>query len=231
MKKITYLCSFFVLILISPTFVNADCTQQGKDRLNGLLNKVEVKKQYLEEAYYNGFIEYNAFSITLLNMNDEIYAYDENSELYYDGKIRDDEDKIIFPVYEPGARNIILVAGDKNCAVKKTITIVIPTFNNYSLYPDCDNVDITKFKYCDPWYQGNIDYDDFFAKYEKYKSSENSNDNDDDSNEINNDFFTNLADFVDHYFWYLIGIGVVAFIVLCASIIIRKRRNKDEFKK
>lgn len=229
MKTKMYLIYFVFLMLLVPSFVSADCTVEEKERLDSLLNKVEIAKEYIPDAYYDGLRVYNAFTITLLNMTDEIYAYDESTQLYYMGKIRDNDNKIIFPIYEPGAKNIILVAGNNDCAIRRTKTIVIPTFNNYSLHPNCKDIDIQKFKYCDPWYQGNIDYDEFFVKLAKYKTDTiEESDNDKNSDDA---FFTNFSNFVNKYFWYLIGIGIIAFITLCTSMILRKRGNKDEFKK
>ena len=161
MKRI---CLLFLLTFLFPiTNVKGYyCKFSEISRYKSLATNISTTYDYIEK---NGKL---TFSVTLVNLNEELYIVDTtNEKVYkYDGKER------TISGYAPGTVvKYEVYTNNKDCSdtLLYTIRIVLPYYNPYYSDEICNGVE--NYIYCQKWYNNNLDYDTFVSRVTTYKES------------------------------------------------------------
>ena len=83
MKKIKYILFTFLILSLSILSVNAECTKEEINTLKQEANKIKVTYKHLGAIEVEGGAkEYNHFTITFKNINEDFYISDVYNEKY-----------------------------------------------------------------------------------------------------------------------------------------------------
>ncbi len=175
MKKYVFLLSFFIgFLLIVPKNVLADyCVATNnmeadytyKEDFSVLKNKKKLSK---DDVFFHYFIN-------ISGLNDKNYVVITNNYNKKTKKITAQEFKNGIAVYEWTKFNkeveftIKIYSLDENCMNKniKTLTIITPKLNKYYLDEKCR--EIPDFEMCQPFYETDINYKDFYENVNIYR--------------------------------------------------------------
>ena len=151
-------------------------------------------------------MSYHNYRVNFIGLTDEIYV----SDSHYTFKVLNDNEKITL---QSGSINLQIYA--KNCNHKrlKTITVDLPKFNEHSVHEECESEQYKSLEVCDPWYEGNINYDDF-------KKIINDN-----TVEEKTSFYGRVTNFFLNNKYMVCGVGILIIILLIAIFVIRNRKN------
>lgn len=154
----------FLLTLIIP-FTNVEgfyCKYSDIAKYKGLASNISSFYDYEENE--NGIV----FSVTLVNLNENLYIIDTTSNKRYDYK----SNELTISGYEPGQTiKYNVYTTNKNCSeqILYTIRIILPDYNPYYNDTVCEGV--SSYLFCQKWYKHNLDYDSFTQKVNDYKDS------------------------------------------------------------
>lgn len=207
----------FLLMLIIPTnnIEGFYCKYSDIAKYKGLASNITTFYEYIENE--NNL----TFSITLVNLNENLYIVDATS----DEKYYYDNNELTIYDYEPGqVVKYKVYSTDENCAneVLYTIRVILPDYNPFYMDPVCDG--ISNYVFCQKWYKNNLDYDSFVAKVNSYKES------------LNKEIIIEQDKFIDEYnfwdsiisFWndyyHVISISI---ILLCGIFICIANKKND----
>lgn len=165
MKKVIVI--FFLTLLIPITSVSGYyCKYSEIAKYKGLAANISTAYSYQEKD--NNV----TFSITLVNLNEELYIVDTSSNKRYDYKM----DEITISDYKPGQTiKYNVYATNENCSsdLLYTIRVNLPDYNPYYSDPLCEGLE--NYIYCKKWYKHNLSYKAFKDKVETYRKSLNRN--------------------------------------------------------
>ena len=210
----------FLLLVLIPFKVDAECSEDEKIRLSKLANNITTSVEYYEEN--------NTFALTFLNLTGEFFIVDDNTDLNYQSDF-----ELIIDNLQSG--NYKYKIYDTNGCFENEVltkTIKIPYYNKYYNYKECN--DFHEYSYCSKWLQSNISYDAWKSKVDTYKKEEIIEEPDEESDKtpIDNIVEILVSLYVDYYYIFLpiIIISFVAIIYLkdrSDSIIYRKNKGED----
>ena len=204
-------------------YIKADsCTREEITKLKEETTKIKVTYEHLGEYKTEEDIDYNHFNIEVFNIPDNYYIMFPGDETKYEP--------------EEGKTNTILTNGkwiisiysNKCDEVIDTITIKLPTFNMYSLDPQCEGVDTKEFPLCGKYYEQTVSYENFQKRLSYYKSTHQTVQ---EPEPIENpSIFTKILNFIIKYKYYTIGIVSLIIIITIITIVVKKRRNRGVLK-
>ena len=159
MKRI---CLLFLLAFLIPiTSVNAYyCKFSEISRYKSLASNINTTYDYVEK---NGSL---TFSITLVNLNKELYIVDMTTEKVYNYN----GNELTISGYKPGSTvKYAVYATNQNCSdtLLYTVRVVLPYYNQYYSDPICEGV--SDYIYCQKWYDNKLDYDTFISRVTAHK--------------------------------------------------------------
>ncbi len=238
MKKILFCISLFVfgLSTVYGETISGEAFDKESEHLKELASKVKYKYEKVSDVYdADGNYIKNGYKVTAENLTDEIYACavkgTEESDLclfYTEPDVPDaerqdyiyltDQDYDRFVVY--GSTFYFEFASEK---------IKVAKYNKYSEREECDGVDITKFKACDPYYEYEVTDNIFDYQLNEYKkNSENGNiSSDDNSSKDNKDNKKDSSmSFIDYIKKYGVYIGIIIVVFIAGAILYKKIKDK-----
>ena len=154
----------FLLALIIPT-INVEgfyCKYSDIAKYKGLASNISTYYDY-EETGNN-----ISFSVTLTNLNENLYIVDTTNNKYYYYK----SNELTISGYKPGQTiKYNVYTTDSNCSEKLlyTIRIILPDYNPY--YKDNVCNEVNNYIFCQKWYKHDLDYNSFVKKVVQYKES------------------------------------------------------------
>lgn len=162
MKRIVFL--FLLAFLIPITDVNGYyCKFSEISKYKSLASNITTFYEYEENE--NGV----TFSITLVNLSEELYIVDATTgEVYQYGN-----SEMTISGYSPSTTvKYAVYTTNENCSdqLLYTIRVVLPDYNPY--YKDDVCIGAADYLYCQKWYKHNLDYDTFVEKVNDYKKVE-----------------------------------------------------------
>lgn len=162
MKRI---CLLLLLAFLIPiTSVNAAyCKFSEISRYKSLASNISTTYDYVEK---NGKL---TFSITLVNLNKELYIVDIATKKVYNYN----SSELTISGYKPGSTvKYAVYATNKNCSdtLLYTVRVVLPYYNPYYSDPVCEGA--SDYIYCQKWYNNNLDYETFVKRVTAYKEVE-----------------------------------------------------------
>ena len=159
-KRIIFL--FLLTFLIPITNVNGFyCKFSEISRYKSLASNISTFYDYQETE--TGV----TFTITLVNLNKELYIIDATNNKKYNYT----SNELTISGYNPGQTvkyNVYTINEDCNDELLYTIRVVLPDYNPYYNDQVCEGVD---YIYCQKWYKHNLDYNLFVNKVNAYKGS------------------------------------------------------------
>lgn len=205
------LAKLFVLTLFMFSFhsVLADeCTKEQLNNLKALANNVQVNVEFDVEAVESGFYDENI--VTVQNLDSDLYllSRDYSVGFYYTDNI----DGII--TMTVGSDIETLNVYSKTCpdVVLREIKLSTKSYNVYALYEECDGIDGEDLDVCSEYYDGEISYDEFVRKVNKYKEQQSGD-------------AINLDDSIPSYY-FIIGAAILVVVVIVVFGVIRRKRNR-----
>ena len=223
MKKIKYILFTFLILSLSILSVNAECTKEEINTLKQEANKIKVTYKHLGAIEVEGGAkEYNHFTITFKNINEDFYISDVYNEKY-------EADKDNSFSFETTTGSYKYFINSKKCESKiSEIRVKIPKFNTYSLDPLCKNIDSTDFPLCGKYYDYEVSYDTFKRKVEEYKMAHVKNDDDKNTNEPFSIkvILNKILEFITIYQIYIIiALGILLLILIIIIMISKKKKR------
>ena len=237
MKKILFCISLFVFWL-STVYCDPITEEEDNkinDHLKELASKVKYKYEKVSDVYdADGNYIKHGYKVTAENLTDEIYACavkgteisnlclsytepDTPDEERQDYVYLSNEDYDRFVVY---GYNVFLEFASEDIKVSK--------YNVYSEREECNGVDITKFRACDPYYEYEVTDNIFDYQLNEYnKNINNKDDNTSSDSKKNNDSKKdNSISFIDYIKKYGVYIGIIAIVFIIGAILYKKRKDK-----
>lgn len=237
MKKILLCISLFVFGL-STVYCDPITEEEDNkinDHLKELASKVKYKYEKVSDVYdADGNYIKHGYKVTAENLTDEIYACavkgteisnlclsytepDTPDEERQDYVYLSNEDYDRFVVY---GYNVFLEFASEDIKVSK--------YNVYSEREECNGVDITKFRACDPYYEYEVTDNIFDYQLNEYnKNINNKDDNTSSDSKKNNDSKKdNSISFIDYIKKYGVYIGIIAIVFIIGAILYKKWKDK-----
>ena len=166
MKRIIII---LILILLVPTVkVKAiSCDYNELARLKKLASNVNISYDYIEQD--NDV----TFTVTLNNLNDELYFVDMTDYQTYNYE----KEEIKISGYRSGQTvRYVFYASDSSCQeALYTTRVSFPSYNPYYKDVICEGVE--NFSLCQKWSSQNLSYESFLNKVQAYKDSLKIDDN------------------------------------------------------
>jgi len=236
-------------MLFFTTSVKADCDLEA---MKEAASKVEVTYD-VDIGNYNETGQYNKYVVTVHNLTNDIYAYDEsngnqfindkyvyleNQKAYvfysrasesirtaYEGRFVEGN---VYSGYTVGTHTFDVYANE--CTDKlKSITIKITKFNEYSQTEACEGISGDDLSVCGEWFDNrNLSSEDFNTIVEEYKNGNIEDGSQIETiDDINLSFFNKIVYFLKNNYLYIIG-GIVLIVIIVSLIVIRQRRGRLE---
>lgn len=223
MKKNKYLLFAIMILFLNISYVNAECSDEELNQITKEIDKIEITYKHLGEVTKeDGSKVYNQFLVTAKNIPENVYVHlspmtEENfDETTEDLKIKLTTGTWYYNMYSSKCETVV-----------DTITVKLPTFNIYSLDPLCEGVDGEDFKYCDKYYEYQIDRETFERKVKAYRIEHKIRQEDTPKVEKENNFFPKILDILKDNYLYILGvIGVLLIITIIIIIISKKKKRK-----
>lgn len=207
----------FILLVFTPTFVKAECGYEERAKIQSLASNVSFTYNYKEDKDKHSI----NFSISITNLNQEIYIVNETRRetYYYKGNQEitinnfSDSDTVQFTIY----------GNTKNCKGEYLITnyVNLPPYNRF--YNDKICKGISDYQLCNRFNKVTMTYDEFIKKVTTYKESLRQKGNEPNPNN-ENELLEKIIMFLSKYSFYLFG-GI---IIVCGGLLLYLKR-KDEF--
>lgn len=232
-----------IFILLISFFIHsnvyAECTYKDESEVSAYATNVTMGYSVIDEYegkncsqddetkcidnQYSGF----HFVVYINNLNDKVYAVvteDRNNTTtkYYYNETNKGNIAITSNYSEEKVNyKIEIRALNGNCSEKtlRTKTVTTPRYNKYSSYAACEGFE--DFYLCQRFYDFNVSEDDFFTKINSHKNQTNTKENIKKANKDQNI----LSNFLDDYYLYLIGGGIII-ISIFAVVIIKNRKKR-----
>jgi len=208
---------FLLIFLIPTTIVEGYCQYNEVAKYKSLASNITTSYEYVEN---NGKV---TFSITLNNLNEELYFVDSVTGKRYNYKT----EEIIIDKYEPGQTvKYQIYAVNKFCSdeLLYTIRVNLPGYNPYYNDPICEGID--DYIYCKKWQKNDLEYKEFIKKVTNYKNLLNQKEPVMENPKEMNSILKAIIDvFVDYYHVILISI-----ITICGIIIYVINKKSDIYR-
>lgn len=220
MKKIILIVSLLFLLPISvQAKANTSCDYTLLANLKSLASNINISYDYYiesNEAYFN---------VTINNITPDIYIVDNVTNVIYNYQNTSAGEVIINNYKDVTKLQYSVYSSDNNCngELLSTLYITLPTYNQYSSNPVCD--DIKDYSLCQRWNPFNGTHEDFITRVNNYKNSKVVEE--DPIEEEKKDITTLLDKLGTLYSKYYIVLYVI--IILPSIIIIYRHNKKSKF--
>lgn len=203
MKYKLSLILFIVMFMLNINYVKADsCDKEDIARLKEIANMIDTSYEW----FYNEEYNYSSYDIKIFNITEEIYLVDDDGNKYSSSDVN--SNGYVYSSSTGGDAKYYVYSS--NCNKKlKTITIELPVYNFYSQYDECDGISGEELDVCDEWYEGDLSYNSFIEKVNKYREQK-----DNDSHVF----------FASYGIYFIIG-GVIFVLLIVLLFIIRRKRS------
>lgn len=208
MKKVLFIL-LFIVMFFNINVVDADdiCSDEELAREKEIANNISYNYEFIGDK--DNTVGYQTYNVSFDGVTSDVYISDPTYKykFYNNGEIL----KI-----DSGKWNFIVFS--KNCAerILRTIQINLPKFNEYSESVECLNKKISKIKYCDPWYSGDITSEEFDKVISDYNLAiQNSNKSVSDK----------IMDILKKYYYIFIPSLLLILVILWVVIWIRHNKN------
>ena len=215
MKRI---CLLFLLTFLIPiTNVNGFyCKYSNLSRYKSLASNISTTYDYVEE---NNTL---TFSITLVNLNENLYIVDNTTQKVYNYS----ENELTISGYTPGITvKYSVYTKDIDCSdiLLYTIRVVLPAYNKFYSDPICEG--ISNYMYCQKWFSHNLDYETFKNRVTDYKNSLNELPIIAPSAVDDYGLWDAILDVIIRYYYVIL----VAIIIVCGTIIYINEKKSDVY--
>lgn len=204
MKKLTYILTFVICILISPNISKATCDYSRQAELSKIASNIQFSTNY---EVIEGTETSVSYIVTITNLTNDIYIVDNNGNRI----IAAGEYNVNYN--NPSKKTFNIYSNDNNCKGQKLLTkyVNLPVYNPYSDSTQCE--ENPNFKYCNMWEEININDDEFYEAYEQYIDNQSETTNKQTNNQ--------KKDIIAQYKTELI-ISLIGLIIIITIIIIKK---------
>ena len=203
---------FILLLLMFPLSCKAyECSYAEQARLRKLASNIQTNYDYKE---VNGNI---SFDITLSNLNNDLYIYDDatGKSYYPNGR-----SEITLSGYTSGEKVKYRIFTTKSNCISTYLNIKyvnLPDYNRYYNDPICSG---KKYNICNKWTKVSMTYEDFVKKINELDNV--SNETPKEETLENTNWLDYAVTFIyDNYIY--IGAGLVLFFILIE--LLKRRKN------
>lgn len=214
MKKIVCLLVMFFVLTNVKALNYRGCDFSEIARMKSFINNINISYDYIMN-------EYPIFSITLNNIQPDVYFIDNATDREYRYQDTNYGEITIGGYTEGTSGKYKFYSANSMCYGVNLGSkyYKIPSYNPYYNDPLCDGLNI---KLCDKWVSINYTKDEFESLINEYKNREtNSISNDTEYNESLADKIVNF--YVKYYIYILLS------VIISCTIIIIVTRKKDRF--
>lgn len=210
-RKITFI---LVLILFNNISVDAAiCDKDNIDKLKEEASKVSItyemdseKEKGIYKIIVTGLQEDKSIRIKELNINEPYNEENKGNITLYNIESGIKKVSIYFDICDE-----LLI----------TKTVNIPIFNKYSTREECDGIE--DLDVCKEDYQYQLNESIFQNKIKEYKELKQQEEQNKESESSITKIFNNIIEFLKKYYFYIIGVIVIA-VSITIYIVIRKKR-------
>lgn len=235
MKKIIF-CIFMLIFGLSTTTVYGTYDEETYNEIIKQLKEEASKVTYKYEKVTNTYDDdgnyiKSGYKITAENLTENIFACAEKEgETYAMCMYYSDDNSENYIYYTDQDVNRLVVYGYEHGGEYATEKLKTSKYNPYSEREECKDVDISKLKACDPYYEYEVTDNIFNYQLQEYLNNQNKDNNnnkdhakDPTKKDNNTDTTSNIVDYVKNYGLYIISIIAVFVIVV---IVVKKRKDK-----
>lgn len=176
MKKIKIMLIVFILMLINCENVLAECSSEEVQVLKEKASNIEIKLNLRENVEGEFGTLNKVYDVIVNNLTEEFFLIDGYYGESYGVRDNDENGQIVFKSYMPGIHNFKIYSQECGILIS-TIKVEVPRYNPFFGDPLCEGISGEDLDVCGEWYSGELDYETFKAKVEKYKNSNNLEDN------------------------------------------------------
>lgn len=176
MKKIKTALIVLILMLINNVNVLAECSSEEVQVLKEKASNIEIKLNLRENVEGEFGTSNKTYDVIVNNLTEEFFLIDGYYGESYGVRDKDENGQIVFYSYMPGTYNFKIYSQECGTLIS-TIKVVVPRYNPFFGDPLCEGISGEDLDVCGEWYSGELDYETFKAKVEKYKSGNNLEDN------------------------------------------------------
>ena len=239
MKKILFCISLFVFGL-STVYCDPITEEEDNkinDHLKELASKVKYKYEKVSDVYdADGNYIKHGYKVTAENLTDEIYACAvkgteiSNLCLSYTEPDTPDEERQDYVYLSNEDYDRFVVYGSNIFLEFASEKIKVAKYNKYSEREECKDVDITKFKACDPYYEYEVTDNIFNYQLNEYKKNSGkdntSSDNTSSKDNKDNKKDSSSMSFIDYIKKYGIYVGIIVVLFIAGAILYKKIKDK-----
>lgn len=214
MKKFVFVLALFGFIFNIKALNYRGCDSSEIARMKASINNINISYDYVME-------EYPIFSITINNIQPDVYFTDSSSNKEY--RYQDAfEGEIVIGGYSSGVSGkykFFSANGECYGINLGSKYYKTPDYNPYYNDPLCEGLNI---KLCEKWININYSKEDFERLIYEYKN--NKADDVDKTSEYKQTIVEKIIDFYVKYY-----IFILLFIIITSVTVIIIKRNKDKF--
>lgn len=203
------LCIIFAIMMMFPICVKASsCGYNEQARLRKVSTNVVPSYTYTE----NG--DDVSFTVTLTNLNSDLYIVDNTSGIRYD---YNGNSEISISGYKPGANIRYTIYTTKtdcfDAITYLTIKYVnLPYYNKY--YKDSLCVGMESYSICSKWQPVSYNYDEFKTKINWYKEEAKEEEESNSTVDNSKNVFDYIFEFISKYYVYMIAVFTLVFLLV-----------------
>lgn len=176
MKKNKIMLIVFILMLINCENILAECSSEEVQVLKEKASNIEIKLELQENVEGEFGTSNKTYDVIVNNLTEEFFLIDGYFGESYGVRDKDDNGQIVFYSYMPGTYNFKIYSQECGTLIS-TIKVEVPRYNPFFGDPLCEGISGEDLDVCGEWYSGELDYETFKSKVEKYKNLNNLEDN------------------------------------------------------
>lgn len=239
MKKILFCISLFVfgLSTVYGDPISGEDYDRESEHLKELASKVKYKYEKVSDVYdADGNYIKNGYKVTAENLTDEIYACAVKGTdlpqlcLFYTEPDVPEEERDDYIYLTDQDYDRFVVYGSTIFSEFASEKIKVAKYNKYSEREECKDVDITKFKACDPYYEYEVTDNIFNYQLNEYKknSGKDNTSSDKTSSKDNKDNKKDSSSmsFIDYIKKYGVYVGIIVVVFIAGAILYKKIKDK-----
>lgn len=213
MKKFKIALLVFILMLVNNSNVLAECSSEEVQVLKEKASNIEIKLNLRENVEGEFGTLNKVYDVIVNNLTEEFFLIDGFYGESYGIRDKDENGQIVFKSYMPGIHNFKIYSQECGTLIS-TIKVEVPRYNPFFGDPLCEGISGEDLDVCGEWYSGELDYETFKAKVEKYKKS----------NSLENDNNSNSSFSINKIVIFLV-VSVLVVVTIISIVIIKRKRK------